>query len=121
MQANAKVEHILHTLSDPEEYVRGIIENFFGEGFDRDKALVRIGVSGTGTFPHYCIEQGRTTTAVQGAGEIGAYERRAIFHGKSHKPILDDQFKGVSWSSAGNTFAEVQTLLGRLRASRRAH
>jgi hypothetical protein len=120
MRSDANIEDVLHTLFDPEEYVRGIVGSFISEGFDQDKAVVRIGISGTGVFPHYCIEQGSATMATD-FGNIEGYERRAVFHGKSHKRILEDDFKGISWSSKATTFAEVQTILGRLRASRKTH
>jgi hypothetical protein len=38
---------------------------------------------------------------------------------RSHKAILDDQFKGISWSSATMTFVEVQAILGSLRTRKR--
>ncbi|MEI7803744.1 MAG: hypothetical protein WCI56_00300 [Hyphomicrobiales bacterium] len=121
MQPDARIEDILPTLSDPEEYVRGIVGSFISEGFSDDEAVIRIGVSGTGVAPHYCIEQGSTTSTIPNIGKIKAYEHRAIFHGKSHRPILEDDSKGISWSSAAMSFAEVQAILGRLRASKRTH
>jgi hypothetical protein len=39
--------------------------------------------------------------------------------GEANNPILDDQFKGLSWSSAAMTFAEVQAILGSLRAHKK--
>src|SRR6266853_507862 len=76
------------------------------------------------TRPYARIEEGEgelaatltlsdgTTTTIRG------YRKRAIFHGRSHKPILEDQAKGISWSSAVATYAEVRSILGRLRASK---
>lgn len=58
MRPDAGIEDVLITLADPEEFVRGILGSFVQEGFDRERALVRIGVSGTGLQPHYCIEEG---------------------------------------------------------------
>lgn len=117
MRSDARVQDILHTLSNPEDFVRGILGNFLNEKFDRNEGVIRIGVSGTGVAPHYCIEQGSSTSTVPSLGlEINRYARRAVFHGRSHKPILDDQFKGISWSSSAMTFAEVQAILGSLRA-----
>src|SRR5262245_18665401 len=118
MRSDADIEDVLHTLSDPEDYVRGIVGSFIGEGFNRDEAVVRIGVSGPGVAPHYCIEQGSETSTIR---NIVKHQKRIAFHGRSHKPILEDELKGISWSSAAMTFAEVQNILGRLRASRKAH
>jgi hypothetical protein len=53
--------------------------------------------------------------------EVKGYQRRAVFHGRSHKPILEDSFKGMSWSSTAMTFGEIQALLGRLRSSSKLH
>jgi len=63
VQSDSHVEDVLHTLADPEEFVRGIVASFIEGRFSRDEAVIRIGVSGAGIAPHYCIEQGwRTTT-----------------------------------------------------------
>ena len=98
MRSDANIEDILHTLSDPEEYVRGIVGSFIREGFDLDKAVVRIGISGTGVFPHYCIEQ-RSATASTALGTVEVYERRAVFHCKSHKQILEDDYNKLECDS----------------------
>jgi hypothetical protein len=120
MEQDARIEDVLTTLSNPVDFVRGIVGSFIEGKFDRDQAIVRIGVSGIGVAPHYCIEQGRTVAKGLGS-DIAAYERRMIFHGRSHKSMLDDQCKGLSWSSSTATFEEVQSLLGRLRANKRVH
>ena len=120
MQPDSRIEDILHTLSDPVDFVRGIVGSFTGEAFSRSQAITRIGISGKGLAPHYCIEQGRVIHKVAGS-EIISYERRAIFHGRTHNPILEDQFKGWSWSSAAMTLDEVQALLGKLRMSTKTH
>jgi len=120
MRSDARITDIPHTLSDPEDFVRGILASFINEGFNRDEAVVRIGTSGTGAAPHYCIEEGSKTSTVPGLDrEATGLGRRAVFHGRSHNPILDDQFKGVSWSSAAMTFAEVHAILGSLRAHKK--
>jgi hypothetical protein len=121
MRSDARIADVLHTLSNPEDFVRGILCNFINEGFNRDEAVVRIGVSGTGAAPHYCIEHGSETSApFPGLSlEANRYGRRAVFHGRSHNPILDDQFPGMSWSSAAMTFVEVQSILGSLRAHKK--
>ena len=121
MRSDARIEDVLHTLSDSEEYVRSVVASFLSHQFAPDEAVVRLGVSGRGTAPHYSIEQGFVTEIVERIGPVRAHERRAVFHGKSHKPILEDQWKGISWSSAAMSFAEVRTILGQLRASRKVH
>jgi hypothetical protein len=64
MQSDARIQDVLHTLSNPEDFVRGILGSFINEGFDRDEAVVRIGILGPGAAPHYCIEQGSKTSAL---------------------------------------------------------
>ena len=53
---DSKVSDIVHTLSDPVEYVRQIIGNFVGDQYNRGTDVVRIGVAGIGVAPHYKIE-----------------------------------------------------------------
>jgi hypothetical protein len=127
MRPDARIEDVLDTLDDPEEFVRGIAGSFHHhpEKFNRDEAVVRIGTSGKGTQPHYCIEEGggesvKTLTLPNGTTTtIRGYRKRAVFHGRSHKPILEDEFMGINWSSAVATYAEVQSILGTLRASKK--
>lgn len=52
----ATIADITHLLADGEEYVRRIMENMMSGPYDRDDAVVRIGVSGTGIAPNYRIE-----------------------------------------------------------------
>jgi hypothetical protein len=119
MRTDARIEDVLDTLADPEEFVRGILESFFREKFNRDEATVRIGTSGRGIWPHYSGEEGEVETPLPSGKTVRGYRHRAIFHGRSHKPILEDEARGINWSSAAATFAEVQSVLGRLRASKR--
>ncbi len=127
MRSNSRIQDVLPTLNDPEEYVRGIVASFIHGKFSPDEATIRIGVSGDGYAPHYCIEQGSVTVELSGqepllvGKKITGYQRRFVFDGRSHKPILGDQPKGMGWSSEAMTFAEVQAILGNLRSSKKAH
>jgi hypothetical protein len=116
MRPDACIEDAFPTLPNPEEYVRGILESSVSEKFNRDEAVVRIGTSGKGVQPHYSIEEGEgshTCTLPNGMTMRG-YRHRAVFHGRSHKPILEDEFKGKSWSSSTATYADVHSILGPL-------
>jgi hypothetical protein len=86
-----------------------------------NEAVVRIGTSGSGVQPYYSIEEGEDaeTITMPDGMMIRRYRHRVVFHGRSHKQILEDEFMGTSWSSVGETFAEVQSILGRLRVSKR--
>ncbi|MCQ4190020.1 hypothetical protein [Methylocystis suflitae] len=128
MRSDSRIEDVLPTLKDPEEYVRGIIASFVHGQFPRNEAMIRMGVSGAGIAPHYCIEQGRETLELGGQADphsegkkIEAFLRRVVFDGRTHKQILEDLPKGTGWSSETMTFAEVQAILGRLRSSKKAH
>ena len=124
MQPDARIIDVVHSLDDPIEYVRGVVGSFFLYGFDKQKAVVRVGISGKGIIPNYCIEQYgarrfTTLTTLQAADtEVSVatdIKLRHCFHGRNHKEILDDSFKGEKWSLASMSFTEVQTLLGHLR------
>jgi hypothetical protein len=122
MEADARITDVVHTLDDPVEYLRGIVGSFFAYPFDKKEAVVRIGISGKGMIPNYCIEQ--YCASISDRLEVGSaaleistnIELRHCFHGRNHKEILDDSFIGGNWSSASMKLAEVQTLLGQLRA-----
>jgi hypothetical protein len=109
MRPDARIMDVVDTLDDPVEYARGVVENFFSHeyGFDRQRAVVRIGVSGRGIIPNYAIEQRGEHTPT--------FELRYCFHGRNHKEILEDSFIGENWSSAAMSCDEVQSLLGELR------
>jgi hypothetical protein len=121
MRPDARIEDVLLTLADPEEYVRGILEALSTRNSIGNEAVVRIGTSGSGVQPYYSIEEGEDaeTITMPDGMMIRRYRHRAVFHGRSHKQILEDEFMGTSWSSVGETFAEVQSILGRLRVSKR--
>jgi len=123
MERDARVTDVVHTLDDPIEYVRGIVESFITYQFDKKEAVVKIGVSGKGIIPNYCIEEYGDHTSIK--AESGPListniKLRNCFHGRNHKEILDDSFIGGDWSSASMKFAEVQTLLGQLRSDKKA-
>ncbi|MGA2054401.1 MAG: hypothetical protein ABSG88_03770 [Bradyrhizobium sp.] len=108
MDRDARIENVVQTLDDPEDYLRGIIGSFVSNRFSRDEAVVRIGTSGKGITPNYSIEQGWIDKPLG----IGHFERRMVFHGRSHKEILADDFKGESWGGA-MTYIDIQGHLAR--------
>ena len=119
MKPDSHITDILNTVYDPKEYVRRILANFIAGEFNKDEAVVRIGISGNGRAPHYCIEQGARTLRDPDSGrELGEkFEKRGIYHGRNHSPILEDQFKDLSWSSCTASYKEVETIFGRLRST----
>ncbi len=106
MKPNARIADIIETLSDAEDYVRGIVGSFTEHSFVKERSSVTIGISGTGLYPNYFIQE---------PSETAPGRRRIVFNGRSHREILEDAFWGESWSSTAMSFAEVQSLLGDLR------
>jgi hypothetical protein len=106
MKPDARIADIIETLSDAEEYVRRIVGSSIQHSFDKERSSVTIGISDTGLYPNYFIQE---------PSETAPGRRRMVFNGRSHREILEDSFWGESWSSAAVSFAEVQALLGHLR------
>ena len=121
VRPDARIEDVLPTLADPEDFVRGILGKFHDEKFDRDKAVVRIGISGKRRQPHYSIEESEGTETLPDGTTMRGYRRRAVFHGRIHKRILNEEAKGISWSSSAATYEEVKSILGMLRATKKGY
>jgi len=121
MKPDARITDIIESLADAEDYVRGIMGSFIEHSFDKQQSQIRIGVSGKGVFPNYSIvepcEPEERPIESQGVSLkiTSSVGKRMVFHGQSHREILEDSAWGESWSSAAMSFAEVQTLLGDLR------
>jgi hypothetical protein len=111
MKPDARIAEIIETLSNAEEYVRGIVGSSIQHSFDKERSSVTIGISGTGLYPNYFTQE---------PSETAPGRRSMVFNGRSHREILEDSFWGESWSSAAMSFAEVQALLGHVRDGRRS-
>ncbi len=123
MQSSAHIEDIINTLFDSRKFIVRLLENFSTYGFDRENAVIRIGVSGTGRFPNYCIQEGCGERSVKILHEVvlRGYAKREVFHGQSHNSIFQDRFMGSSWSSVEMTFREVRSILAKLGTSAVVH
>ena len=85
MKPDSHLSDLLHTLRDPEEYVRGIVGSFVEGKFDRKEAVVRIGVSGTGVVPNYkAIEPSTVEPSSVPGLKLTVTRRRDVFSGKNH-------------------------------------
>jgi hypothetical protein len=118
MEITSRIDDVLHTLADPIEYIRGIVGSFVEYRFDRAESIIRIGISGHGIVPNYSIETPCEPNPAQMNSRVS---KRYVLNGRNHREILGDCPIGESWSSESMTFSEVQTLLGRLRESKRKH
>jgi hypothetical protein len=118
MEDSATVTDVVLTLAKPEEYVRRIVENYYTFGFNREKAVTRVGTTGKGLSPNYSIEQDYEVpreVATDGGPIVVRIQKRHVFSGRQHKEILEDSAMGISWSSRSMSFVEVSALLGKLR------
>jgi hypothetical protein len=50
MEKNSRITDVIHTLDDPVGYVQGVVESFIEYQFDKATSVVRIGISGHGSF-----------------------------------------------------------------------
>ena len=111
MRRDSKIDDILQTLARPDEYIRQIITNFLTYEFDENRADIRLGVSGTGKYPNYCINQGFKYDYISPKiPNIGSFDLRCAFHGRSHNKILEESFIGTNWSTVGMSFDYLKKL-----------
>lgn len=114
LPADATITSIARLLGNPEEYVRqtfGHLHRIRREA--KANARLRIGRTGTGDMPNYRIEILAEDATVVGDPQT--------FRGDNHQPLFEDNsdLDEPRWSTATSTYAEVQALLGEIRAIRK--
>lgn len=88
-----------------EEYVRGVVGRMAACHRQHGEASVRIGVTGTGVIPNYRVEWGGAHPKIFG-----------VFRSQGHGELVDEAaLQRTTWSTKTASFADVQSLLGRLR------
>jgi hypothetical protein len=99
------------TLSNPENYVAGVLSRLHECKSKHGNASVRIGTTGQGLIPYYRI----VFTNIDGHSEsiFGAY------YGDNHNAFKTSESPNNTWSSTAMTFDEVQQLLGKIRGWKR--
>jgi len=131
LPAHATIIDIAPHLSQPEGYVRRVLENLHkcrndhkqdtilddGLNLIDNVVQVRIGRMGKGSHPHYRIERGWEIDLF--ADEAKVY---GIFHGASHKKFMqwDAAVRDEHWSTQPTPLEKVQELIGQLRAFRKS-
>jgi len=55
--SSSRASDLIHVLSDPIQYVRGIVTNFAFYGYDRETSAIRLGMTGAGILPNYKIQK----------------------------------------------------------------
>ena len=124
---DATIKHIVEmdTLADPENYVRGVLENMFALRKDFGTPLVRIGILGRGIVPHYQVEKpGLDFDEFIGHHQSGdpVEDRRFVpFNGRSHKEMPPNwgNLTHDHWSNSTVGLDEVKSVLGLIRDIKR--
>jgi hypothetical protein len=120
--SNARINDLLHVLSDPVEYLTGVAENFVRHGYDPETSAIRIGTMGEGPHPNYKIEKpsAPVTFNVKGRPFTVTATPSHTFNGRNHREMreLDDcERHSEHWSSETITLAELQALRANLPQS----
>lgn len=123
--SGSRISDLIHVLSDPIEYMGGVVSNFALYGYDRETSAIRIGVTGMGAFPNYKLEEPSipvTVTLLSRQFEMTATPAHT-FSGRNHRKMteLDDQERhDENWSTDTMSFAELEALLCNLSQSNTA-
>jgi hypothetical protein len=122
----SRVSDLIPVLSDPIEYVRGILGNFVSYGCDPETSAVRVGVTGAGVCPNYKIEEPSFshTVTVLSLHSLCTATPAHTFCGRNHREMteLDGQWRrDNNWSTATMSFAELKALLSNLSQSTSIH
>lgn len=126
IKPDSRIGDVIPFLSDPIEYVTGIISNFVSYGYDCDSSEIRIGVSGAGVYPNYKIEKPsrRVTLTIARLQLEMTITPARTFSGRNHREMteLDDcERHGNHWSTARMNFAQLRALLSDLSQSATRH
>ena len=119
--SGSRIDDLIHILSDPIEYVGGVISNCVYYGFDCENSAIRIGITGTGLFPNYKIEEPSipvTVTVLSRQFEMTTTPAHT-FSGRNHREMaeLDDHERhDENWSTDTMSFAELRALLSNIFA-----
>ena len=124
---SATIEDVVNTLENPIDYVRQVFGNMTAIRREHGSAVVSIGTTGRGIFPHYRVDPGRSIEAIhkmlqeEEGGEELLDAHFVAFHGRNHKQLDwgPGELHGEHWSASHMTWEEVRELLGRLRGYER--
>lgn len=105
LPSDATLRDLKSMLSDPDAFVSRAFGVLHRVAKDHGDVAMRLGITGTGQFPNYRIEEatsGRPIIALNGA---------------NHEPWPEgEKFDGTgTWSEATMSKAEVEGLLGEIR------
>ena len=110
---DATIASVIDSIDNPEGYLRGVIGNMVHVRNEHGSAVVRIGVTGRGIYPHYRVSPGDKSEAL-------LYELMELvaYRGSNHENLKWDltQLRGPHWSTREMTWDEVRELLARIRS-----
>jgi len=117
--SDSRISDLVDVLSDPVEYVSGIVSNFVSHGHDREASAIRIGVTGRGIFPNYKIEEPGVpmTITVRSCRFDMTMTPARTFNGRNHREMMeldDHERNDKNWSAAKMSFAELEVLLSKI-------
>jgi hypothetical protein len=124
MTSGSRISDLIHVLSDPIEYVSGVISNFVSYGYDRETSAIRIGVTGVGVFPNYKIEEPSVPVTVAVLSHQFKMTPAHTFSGRNHREMMeldDHERHDENWSTNTMSFAELEELLSNLSQSKSKH
>jgi hypothetical protein len=126
LDQSSTASDLIHTLTDPETWLMGLLSNFVSYDYDTKTSMIRIGTTGRGILTNYIIQEPSNLVTL----EIGAVQLQLTviphrtFSGRDHREMaeLDDlEWRGDHWSSKAITFDKAQALLAKLCQSRTTH
>jgi len=125
--SDAVLTDIIHLLADPETYMQGISSNY--ASYVSYRALpcsIQIGVSGTGLYPNYKIQEPSyvQTVSVRTIEFSFTITPARTFCGRTHREITewDDLERGENtWSSKTFTLDGLRFLQTRILANTNKH
>jgi hypothetical protein len=124
--SGSRISDLVHLLSDPIEYVSGVLSNFVLYGYNPETSAIRVGRTGAGVFPNYKVEEASVpVTITVGSRQFKMTRIPArTFSGRNHREMteLDDlERHDENWSKHTITYAELKALLSYLSESKIKH
>jgi hypothetical protein len=113
-----------HTLGRPLDYVRGVLENLHFATRKHGSVFVRLGITGTGQYPHYRIDSLERRKGVFDDREHDHFMALEAYNGRNHRPLVRegeevDILRDEHWSTRGMAHPDVQALFRSVAAANR--
>lgn len=112
---NARLADIASGLKNPIEYVRNVLAALVRCGANKDNEnefFVHLSLQSDPAAPDYVI--------IEIMDDEGGSMDVAVLSGKTHKDMSYDKARAIYWSHGGDSFTDVQKLIGDLRSAAKA-